>query len=131
MIDESVYSISMISYLLQNDYYGAKYLWKRAPIPIKIDTSEFTKVWNINQSLLQNSLPSAYEVIKSTEWSPEITILIQRLYSHLQQFALNLIQTTYTTIKLTEMMSLLDKSDAQCQEGPSCILIHFIFLFSL
>jgi hypothetical protein len=122
IIDENVYTISMIIYLLQDDFYGAKYFWKRAPVSIKTETSEFTKVWNINKHLIQNSIPHAFQLIKTTEWSQNISNLIQRLYSHLQQFTLTLIQNTHTTIKLSVMMNLLDMSEAQCQEGLRLIL---------
>jgi hypothetical protein len=122
IIDANTLTISMVVYLLQDDFYGAKYLWKRAPTPIKMETSEFTKVWNVGKHLIQNSIPNAYQLIKSTEWSQSIFNLIQRLHSHLQQYSLNLIQITYTTIKLSEMMNLLDMSEAQCQEGPPYFL---------
>lgn len=107
----------MIVYLLQSDFYGAKYLWKRAPFSIKTESSEFTRVWEIGKSLIQNLIPNAYQIIKSNQWSENISMLINRLYVYIQNLSVTLIKGAYKTITVSEMMMLLDMDLAQCKEG--------------
>jgi hypothetical protein len=108
----------MVIYLIQNDIYGAKYLWKRTPSHLKNDSaSEFNRVWAISKSLIQNSLSEAYELIKSQPWSPTLSPLIQRLRERLRQSSLELIRIGYKTLKLSEMMVLLDLTPSECHEG--------------
>lgn len=107
----------MIIYILQNDIYGAKYLWKRAPFNIKTEGSQFTIIWAICQCLIQNSSSDAYTIIKSYSWSPGVTILISRLRAHIQNMSIILIQGSYHTITISDIMILLDMDRSQCLEG--------------
>jgi hypothetical protein len=118
--DGNLYPVSMAVYLIQNDIFGAKYLWKRTPSYLKSDPAtgtELNLLWAITKSLIENSLPGAYEIIRSQPWSPTVSNLIRTLHGNLRQSSLQLIRTAYQTINVSEMMALLDLTASQCQEG--------------
>lgn len=119
-----MYAINFAIYLIQNDFYGGKYLWKRAPAILKSEEFDFFHLWSICKHLLQNSIAEAYHIMKTRKWSSNITVLISRFHSILQYRKIELIVSSYSEISLSEISRLLDFTPPQCLE---CNFFNFIF----
>lgn len=106
----------MIIFLIQGDLYGGKYLWKRSPNELKIETTEFYSLWSICKALLQKSILEAYQIIHNTKWSNFISSYIIELHSTLQYQSINTLQSSYSEVNLLEMSGLLDLTPEQTIE---------------
>ena len=131
MINVEFYSLSMIFFLLKNDLLGGKYLWKRAPIQLKNETSEFFHLYSICKALLQEQILIAYEIIHTIKWSSVISRFIIEFHSILQHRALELVQSSYKEINLIDLTQLLNVSEQYCIECNLLPSSSFLFIFHL
>lgn len=107
------YCSFMASHLILNDLIGARYLWRRSPIDIKENSSEFIQLWTIGQSLWQSDIHSAFTNMSSFQFSPIIELLIEILKTTIRENQINTIAKAFTTVSVTYLTDKLYMSLAE------------------
>ena len=107
-----VYKELLLLYLMEFDLINAKFLWKRIPVSVKVDT-ELTTLWKIGQCLWKREFPTVYQIIKSHEWSESFKEPLLKLYSILQNRMTSLIENAYSLVKVDDLSQALGISEEQ------------------
>ncbi|KAL5280934.1 COPS8 family protein [Megaselia abdita] len=94
-IDENLYTQLLAGYLFEMNFLNAQFLYKR--IPSNLKTEEHIKLFEVLQAV-QKTNAEAFTIIKSSEWSPCIKGLMDKMQERVLKEILDLIATAYTSI---------------------------------
>lgn len=75
---------------------NAQFLYKR--IPPNLKTEEHQKLFDVLQSVQKTTNAEAFTIIKTSEWSPCIKELMNKMQERVLKEILDLIATAYTSI---------------------------------
>lgn len=104
-----VYERLLAIYLLQNDFYNAKLLWKRIPASTKPADSQLSILWSVGQKMAQSDFPGIYEALRGQSWKNNEN-LQKRMMEVTRQRAVQLVAKAYESITIANLGALLGTS---------------------
>ena len=94
-------------FILSSDYNGARYLWRRAPVAIKYDMSQFTSFWGIAKSLLKQDISAAFLLLMKTTWESNVVHIVEEISIKLRQNYIALLAKSYSKVSVAKIASTL------------------------
>jgi len=103
-----VYERLLAVYLLENDFYNAKLLWKRIPAPLKTADSELVAIWAVGQKVSKSDYAGIYEALRRS-WKTHEK-LMRTMLEMTRQRAIQLVAKAYESIAIENLVTLLGTS---------------------
>jgi len=115
-----VYERLLAIYLLQNDFYNAKLLWKRIPAPMKPADSELAAIWAVAQKVSRSDFAGIYEMLRRPWSNGDNEMLMNRMVEETRRRAVELVAKAYESIALANLGALLGTSgEAETRKAAS------------
>lgn len=106
-----VYERLLATYLLQNDFYNAKLLWKRIPASLKTPDSELMAMWVVGQKVSQSDYSGIYAALRRPWQTHEK--LMEKMLEVTRRRAVELVTKAYESIAVDNLTTLLGTSSAE------------------
>jgi len=104
------YGLHMLLYLLNGDWPNARFLYKRAPEPLKAAETDVAGLWLVTRSLLQSDYAGAFAGLNERAWSNETSELIEAVKESIRSRVVVLLAGSYTTVVADTLAPLLGLS---------------------
>ena len=78
------------------------HIWTIAETLKNAGDTEISKVWEIGKALWVKDLPKVYEIIRSNQWSDNVSAIVEAIKSRVQERSIELVGSAYTSIKVSD-----------------------------
>jgi len=106
-----VYERLLAVYLLQNDFFNAKLLWKRIPTAAKTADSELSAIWSVGQKVSKSDFAGIYEALRRP-WKTHDK-LMRKMFEVTRRRAIDLVAKAYESITVDNLTTLLGTSSEE------------------